>query len=150
MTREHHYSAQSLEILNTCDPMLIDLFLRVGQYVNLRILCGHRDRAAQEAAYRGGYSRVQWPNSKHNRIPSLAVDWAPWYREPPHVRWDDIERWYFVAGIIIGIAFDRGIYARSGADWDSDSEVRDQRFFDLGHTELLTGAELPVERPRIV
>jgi hypothetical protein len=41
------------------------------------VICGHRGQQEQDAAFKSGASRVQFPNSKHNKQPSLAVDIAP-------------------------------------------------------------------------
>ena len=43
----------------------------------------------------------------------------------------------YLAGIISGIARTMGYIVRWGGDWDSDFDVRDQTFNDLGHFELI-------------
>lgn len=79
--------AGSLSRLATCDPELrhlvralaADIDARPGLYVHdITVLCGHRGKADQEAAFARGASKVHWPMSKHNSYPSLAVDLAPY------------------------------------------------------------------------
>ena len=132
------FSKYSLDQLATCDPRLQDVARVAIQIADFRVLEGHRGRAAQDEAFRKGLSKVRWPNGKHNRTPSLAMDFAPYYATPPHIRWNDLERFYYVAGIIVGVGHAMGVPLRSGGDWDRDSEVADERFHDLGHIELVS------------
>lgn len=145
------FSKTSKKRLSTCHPLLIELFTDVIKSVNCTILCGHRDKAGQDAAVAEGSSKVKWPEGKHNAIPSLAVDAGPWFPEPPHVIWPDLEnqspeayartlgQWYMFVGYVRRAAEDLGIAIRCGADWDGDRMVTDQDFHDLPHFELLVG-----------
>jgi peptidoglycan L-alanyl-D-glutamate endopeptidase CwlK len=63
--------------LNTCHPDLIRLFTEVIKDRDCAIICGHRTKEEQEKAY-PLYSKVRWPDSKHNKVPSLAVDVMPY------------------------------------------------------------------------
>lgn len=78
----YRWSRRSRERLDTCHPLLIELFDRVIARDDLPhdliVLCGHRSREEQEAAYRAGTSRLRWPRSRHNTSPSMAVDVAPY------------------------------------------------------------------------
>lgn len=92
----------SMSRLDTCHPLLIELFERVIRRPDLpsdlTVLCGHRGEAAQRAAVASGASKLRWPKSKHNSVPSLAVDvapyvggavswdWAHYHPIVPHVR----------------------------------------------------------------
>lgn len=51
---------------------------------DLTVLCGYRGEAEQNDAFRRGTSKLQFPNSKHNKVPALAVDLAPY-----PVNWKD-------------------------------------------------------------
>lgn len=76
------YGATSRARLATCHPLLIMLFERVIARPDLphdlSVLCGHRGRAEQDAAFASGVSKLRWPKSKHNLTPSHAVDVAPY------------------------------------------------------------------------
>jgi len=64
--------------LRECEPPLQTLMRRVLQEIDITVLCGHRTEQEQNEAYRLGNSRLKYPNSKHNKIPSQAVDVAPY------------------------------------------------------------------------
>jgi peptidoglycan L-alanyl-D-glutamate endopeptidase CwlK len=96
------------------------------------IICGHRSKSAQNRAYKRGKSKLKYPDSKHNQFPSLAVDVAPY-----PVDWNDAKRFYYLAGLLKGIASDNDIELRWGGDWDSDGDFNDQNFNDLCHFELI-------------
>ena len=80
-----------------------------------------------------------WPDSKHNSLPSIAVDAAPYYAEKPHIRWDkkSLYRWYYFGGRVVEIARHMEIPIRWGGDWDRDTYVLDQNLMDLPHFELI-------------
>lgn len=125
------FSARSRLLLDTCHPDLIAVFERVIQVTNIRVIEGYRERGRQEQLYRDGFSKVKWPNSKHNRTPSYAVDVVPY-----PVDWSDRDRFVRMAGIVEGVAFMLGIPIRWGGNWDGDDDLDDQTFMDLAHFEL--------------
>jgi len=133
------FSAKSEERLEQAEKQLRDLFnIIVGKY-DCTILQGHRNEATQTEYYQSGKSKVQWPNSKHNSMPSRAVDAAPypipkkWGAE----HWKDRVKFYEFAAIVRYEASCLGIKIRWGGDWDSDGDYRDQTFDDLVHFELV-------------
>ena len=122
------FGATSLGRLATCHPLLQTLFGRVIRRADLphdlSVLCGHRGEAEQEAAYRAGRSRVRWPNSKHNRTPSHAVDVAPFLGGA--VSWD--WRYYHAIAPVIKTEWalmqaeglvPAGVALEWGGDWTS-------------------------------
>ena len=131
------FSRKSLERLETCHPDLRVLFLEVVRHVDCAILCGHRGEEEQRQAYEDGVSGLDFPHSKHNTIPSMAVDVAPWFAKKPHVRWMDRVSWYHFAGFVKATAINLGIEIRHGGDWDGDGDFHDQSLIDLPHWELL-------------
>lgn len=131
------FGKTSLERLSTCHPELQLLFKVVVQICDCTVVCGHRGKQEQDSYYNAvpRRSRVQWPNSKHNKLPSLAVDVAPWVNgaiswRPTHC--------IFLAGVVVSTAFRLGVKIRWGGNWDMDGEViTDQTFQDLVHYELI-------------
>lgn len=101
-------------------------------HFDFTILTGHRDKEAQNEAYATGHSGKQWPDSKHNTKPSIAVDIAPW-----PINWKDRERFTYLAGHMKQAAEMLGFELRWGGDWDRDTEVSDNSFDDLVHFELV-------------
>ena len=130
-TVKYPYSESSWNKLKQCDPRLIEIFEEVACYINTTIITGHRDEETQNEMYRTGKSQLQWPNSKHNSLPSKAVDAAPY-----PIDWNDRERATLFAGFVMGIAASFGVNLRWGGDWDQDWEVNDNHFDDLWHFEI--------------
>ena len=133
------FSKTSMSKLETAHILQFELWNEVIKVFDCTIIEGHRGKAEQNRLFDLGRSRVMWPNSKHNEDPSLAIDAGPYYLEKPHIRWDKsaLYRWYFFGGVVKGIAIKMGIPIRWGGDWDMDTYVKDQRFNDLPHFELI-------------
>ncbi len=126
------FSERSRKNLGTCHEDLQRLFSEVIKHVDCTILCGYRGIEEQDQAFQEGRSRLRFPQSKHNENPSLAVDAVPF-----PINFNDTRRFYLFAGIVRGIAVMMKISIRCGADWDSDLNLNDQTFHDLGHFELM-------------
>ena len=118
------FSNRSQERLNTCHRDLRKLFNEVIKHYDCTILCGHRNKEDQDKAYNEGRSKVEYPDSNHNQVPSLAVDCVPY-----PIDWDDKERFHEFAGFVLGTADQLGIKVRWGGHFTS--------FFDGPHFELI-------------
>jgi len=125
------YSEKSKAKLATAHPLLQRVFGVVVQAVDNTILCGHRPKEEQDAAFAERRSCVKWPDSKHNSVPSMAVDAAPY-----PINWKNIKRFIYFGGFVMGVAFALGIKLRWGGDWDGDTDLDDQSFNDYPHFEL--------------
>lgn len=135
------YSKQSIDKLSQVDHRLISIFSRIIKYYDHTILTGHRTQAEQNAHYDANRSKVRWPNSKHNSLPSKAIDAAP-YPIPDkwgEAHWKDKVRFYEFAAIVRYEAIREGINLRWGGDWDGDGDYKDNNFDDLVHFELVEG-----------
>jgi len=129
------FSKKSKGILSTCDGKLVQVMEMAILVVDFSVLCGLRGEEEQNYLYRMGFSKVPYPNSRHNAIPpkkSEAIDIAPYPLD-----WSDTEKFYYVAGVVMGIAGFLGVKLRWGGDWDMDQDLHDQSFMDLGHFELV-------------
>ncbi len=129
------FSKRSQDKLNTCDQRLIRLFEEVVKDYDCTVIYGHRTKEEQDRAYQEKKSKLKYPQSKHNKYPSMAVDVAPWFPEMG-IDWEDYGAFYMFAGYVMKTAKDMGISIRNGGDWDSDHQTKDQRFNDLVHFEL--------------
>jgi len=127
------FSAVSAQRLATCDGKLQILLNEAIKSVDFTVLCGHRNKDDQEQAFREGASTKHWPDSKHNTLPSLAVDIAPY-----PVDWEDPARFARLFGYIERIAEERGIHIRWGADWNGNYRTKDEKLVDMPHVELRT------------
>ena len=132
----YKFGKVSQERLDTCHPDLQELLNEAIKYIDFSVICGYRNEEDQMNAFISGASKVQYPNSKHNTKPSVAVDIAPY-----PIDWDNIKRFAFLVGIVKGIAESRGIEIRLGADWDSDGDITDHKFMDWPHIELVDPSE---------
>ena len=119
----YKFSQRSLDNLSTCHPDLIRLMNEVIKHIDITVLCGHRGEAAQNLAFANHTSQLKWPHGNHNKIPSLAVDIAPW-----PVDWDNEAAFYTVAHVVKHLAEKLGIPIVWGGDWKG--------FKDLPHYEL--------------
>ena len=155
------YSKSSAEKLLLTDPRLRAIFELAIEDWDHTIIYGHRTKTDQDDAIAAGNSQKPWPTSEHNKIPSRAVDGAPYYADVPKggIDWrtdaallaaaklgdwdsvkailENIKRWIAFSGYIRGIAKARGIKIRSGADWDNDQRFNDHTLIDLPHFELV-------------
>ena len=125
------FGRKSKENLNTCDSRLQKIFNEVIKHVDCSVLEGHREKDRQNKLFEEGKTKVKYPNGRHNRQPSSAVDVTPY-----PVDWKDRERQTLFAGFVIGVASQMGINLRWGGDWDQDFQVVDNRFDDFPHFEL--------------
>lgn len=116
------FSERSAAKLATAHPDLQRLFNAVIAKMDCSILCGHRDQAAQDEAYETGKSKLQWPNSKHNAVPSLAVDAAPYPLD-----WSNLAAFSALAVVVKSTAAELGIVIEWGGDW----KMRDCDHFQL-------------------
>ena len=125
------FGRKSRERLSTCESNLQIVFNEVIKHVDCSVLEGHREKDRQNKLYEEGKTKVKYPNGRHNRQPSSAVDVTPY-----PVDWEDRERQTLFAGFVIGVASQMGIKLRWGGDWDQDFQVVDNRFDDFPHFEL--------------
>jgi peptidoglycan L-alanyl-D-glutamate endopeptidase CwlK len=133
------FGTESLVNKATLHPKLQQLLDGAIRHVDFKIDCGHRSREAQHTAFLSGASEKDWPDSKHNTMPSEAADVILYYPVGQHIRWNEKENQYLFIGFLKGLAVSMGIKIRVGADWDGDFDIKDQRFNDLPHIEIILG-----------
>lgn len=125
-------SQTSLIRLRECHSKIQEVFLEVIKHFDYKVITGHRNQEEQERMFDLKRTKVHYPESKHNKTPSLAIDVAPY-----PIDFDDRERFILLAGFVLGIAKSKGIELRWGGDWDKDTELKDNKFDDLLHFELI-------------
>jgi len=128
----YKFGKSSQARLDTCHPSIQAILEEAIQIVDFTVLCGHRTKEEQDDVFHKGMSKVQFPNSRHNTMPSQAVDIAPY-----PIDWNNLERFTHLIGIIRGIAHSKGIDIRCGIDWDCDGDITDHSFMDYPHFELV-------------
>lgn len=127
------FSSHSQKRLETCDHRLQEVFEELIKHFDCTILQGHRTKEEQEHYFNEGKSKVHYPNSKHNSIPSMAVDVVPW-----PIDWNNKENFAYMAGLVKGIALSKGIDIRWGGDFNMNNNVGDDSFLDMPHFEIRT------------
>jgi peptidoglycan L-alanyl-D-glutamate endopeptidase CwlK len=96
------------------------------KHVDFSVICGHRGKEDQDQAFMQGKSTLQWPASKHNLLPSHAVDIAPY----PKLYSATDEEWAILATHVLGAASKLGVKVRWGGHW--------KRFVDKPHFEIIS------------
>lgn len=125
-------SASSSQLLEQCDPRLQKICEEAIKIFDFKVLCGHRGEQEQNALVKEGKSKTKFPESKHNSLPSKAVDIAPF-----PINWNDEGKFKLLAGIMFGVASMQGVKLRWGGDWNCNWDCNDQTFNDLVHFELI-------------
>lgn len=132
------FSDRSKKALSECHSDLQVLFNEVIKHFDCAVICGHRNEEEQNEAHTKGFSKVRFPDSKHNKKPALAVDVMPY-----PINWSDRERIYFFGGFVIATAKhlkEMGWIKstiRWGGDWNQDTDVKKETFKDLPHFEII-------------
>lgn len=123
------FSQKSEERLLTCHPDIVKVCRELIKQYDFAVLCGHRGKEEQNAAFDAGNSRLIYPQSAHNRVPSHAVDIAPY-----PVDWGNLVHFREMLcrfDALAKLMRERGEIDSEfeyGADWDS--------FKDYPHIEI--------------
>ena len=123
----YKFGRRSRERLKGVDSKLINVLNELIKMMDVTIIEGLRSAERQKELLAKGATKVKY--SKH--MEGKAVDLAPY-----PIDWKDRDRFYYMGGMIRGIAKQMGIEIRFGGDWDSDGETKDNNFEDLVHIEI--------------
>jgi peptidoglycan L-alanyl-D-glutamate endopeptidase CwlK len=119
----------SLKKLSTCDERLQLLAKTVSAVCSIQVICGHRNEEDQNKAFKLGNSKLKFPKSKHNKLPSLAMDIVPDPdNNPKTLDWSDVDEFKKMLVIVEEKAKELGIKIRLGRDFS---------FKDYPHVELM-------------
>jgi len=133
------YGEKSLEHIRKLHK---DLQLILGEaikYVDITVIDSHRDEDTQNKYFKEGKSKVKFPNSKHNKFPSMAVDIIP-LKFPNNFK--DWAKFAYMIGIVKGISeemYKNGTIKhrlRFGLDFNRDGILFNDSFIDAPHIEL--------------
>ena len=126
--KKYKFSRLSLYHLQSCHYDLQELVKHTmaEQVMDFSVLCGHRTKEVQNKAYSRGYSRLMWPKSRHNDLPSYAVDLAAY----PITNFDadNTKRTKELAQLVLKNAKELKIDIIWGGNW--------KHFEDIYHFEL--------------
>jgi hypothetical protein len=132
---ERVWGKKSQIVRETLDPrlkLIVDEILY--GYADISLLYGYRGKWLQNRLYAEGVSKLRWPESKHNSLPSLAVDIQPY----PRPIEDNVLHGAlgFLGGVATVIAQRHGVPLVWGGDWNQNGSMVDNKFNDLFHLEI--------------
>lgn len=107
------FGKKSRERRDTCNEKLRGVLDEAIKHYDFSIVWGHRGREAQNKAFEAGRSKVSFPRSKHNSVPSDAVDITPY----PMGYEATYEQFYEMATYILHAASALGVRIRWGGHW---------------------------------
>lgn len=125
------FSREEEKILETVDARLVSVLRAARARMPFKVIEGHRGEARQNKLFAEGKTKVRFPNSKHNSLPSLAVDIAPL-----PIDWNNRQRFAELAAIVFDEAKKRNVRLRWGGDWNRNGDWRDETFLDMPHFEI--------------
>jgi len=142
----YKFGTKSKRLISTCHSDLqtiMNYALSISD-VDFGIAEGHRSIEKQKQYYREGKTTLDGVTnkSKHNYLPSMAVDIFPYFNNAAN--WDN-EHMSYLAGLIHAVS--EILYAqrrisykiRWGGNWDMDGVILlDQSFDDRPHFELIS------------
>ena len=117
------FGQRSKDNLSTAHPLLQRLFNFIILYYDCSVICGHRGQKAQDTAFNAGHSKLRYPHSQHNKVPSFAVDVVPYPLD-----WDDITEFERLGELVKVVATGLNIPIIWGGDWNS---LRDYPHYQL-------------------
>ena len=129
----YRYGETSTRNLLECSENLQRVFNEAIKHRDISITCGHRSNEQQNIEFAEGTTKLRGGESKHNSVPSWAVDAIPY--PTTAADWEDREFWVEYTSWIKGLASGMGIVLVSGFDWDNDYDLDDQSFYDGPHFE---------------
>ncbi len=123
----YKFGKRSRERLKGVDAKLVNVLNELIKMMDVTVIEGLRSAERQEELLAKGATKVKY--SKH--MEGKAVDIAPY-----PIDWDNRDGFYYMGGMVRGIAKQLNIDIRFGGDWDSDGDTKDNNFDDLVHIEL--------------
>ena len=123
----YKFGKRSRERLKGVDSRLINVLNELIKMMDVTIIEGLRSAERQKELLAKGATKVKY--SKH--MEGKAVDLAPY-----PIDWENRDGFYYMGGMIRGIAKQMNINIRFGGDWDSDGDTKDNSFDDLVHIEV--------------
>lgn len=131
-----YFGGRSKAALATCHVDMRRVSEDIIKWYDHSIIWGHRDEETQNEMYNRvpRVTKARWPDSKHNELPSLAIDFAPWpllYEAPE-------EDFCVIAGAYMFRGYELGIEVGWGGDWNLNRTTSDEDTLkDWGHLWLV-------------
>lgn len=110
------FGTRSRGNLNQCHPDLVSVAEVAIMDYDFSVIEGHRPKSEQDEAFKTGASKLKFPYSKHNTLPSFAMDIVPY-----PVDWENLHRFQELAVVVKKAADRLGVDIHWGYDlwgWD--------------------------------
>ena len=127
----YKFGKKSKQRLKGVDAKLVNVLNELIKVMDVTIIEGVRSKEKQQEYFKNGKSKIDGVTKKGMHQLGKAVDLAPY-----PVDWKNTKRFYYMGGMLRGIAKQLNIKVRWGGDWDSDGKIKDQTFNDLVHIEI--------------
>ena len=127
----YKFGKKSKQRLKGVDAKLVNVLNELIKIMDVTIIEGVRSKEKQQEYFKNGKSKIDGVTKKGMHQLGKAVDLAPY-----PVDWKNTKRFYYMGGMLRGIAKQLNIKVRQGGDWDSDGKIKDQTFNDLVHIEI--------------
>jgi hypothetical protein len=106
---------RSRERLENVHPDLVRVLEEAIKSYDFTVIWGHRGMEDQNTAFSAGNSKNRWPTSKHNGLPSNAVDIVPY----PDLYAASYEEFFEMATHVLGAASRLGVKIKWGGHWEN-------------------------------
>lgn len=120
--------------------------------MDIYLLCGNRNKEDQTKAVAGGFSKVYWPNGKHNMgrdkevtqegYCSDAMDCTPikWNGAKYEIDWNNLEAFRYMIDLMMRVAKRLESEGKIkdivfGADFNDDGNLKNDKWTDLPHIQ---------------
>ena len=123
------FSLRSKERLATCHPDIRKVCNELIKYIDFTVTCGYRRKEDQDKAYAEGKSKLKWPKSDHNGVPSMAVDIVPY-----PIDWEDIGRFQQLHGAFMVVA--KQLFNNKEIESEFEWGGKWKKFKDYPHYEI--------------
>ena len=125
------FGKRSKERLKGVDAKLVNVLNELIKIMDVTIIEGVRSKEKQYEYFLKGKSKIDGIKKKGQHQLGKAVDLAPY-----PIDWSNRDSFYYMGGMLRGIAQQMGVKVRYGGDWDGDGKTKDNRFDDLVHIEI--------------
>ena len=125
------FGKRSKERLKGVDAKLVNVLNELIKIMDVTIIEGVRSKEKQYEYFLKGKSKIDGIKKKGQHQLGKAVDLAPY-----PIDWSNRDSFYYMGGMLRGIAQQMGVKVRYGRDWDGDGKTKDNRFDDLVHIEI--------------
>ena len=115
---KYPFGRKSKEVRATLSPRLVLLVNKLADLFDISLISGHRGKEEQTEYFNKG-TGIEWPDSKHNVMPSKAVDLAPYPLNWSNITQKDIEQWNMILGAALAIAKEAEFEIRLGKNFSN-------------------------------